>query len=159
MPCTDCKDSRVNCSDKISSTCVPYNGKVSPLIKDLIPCDPNVNDVLEQVQTLIEKIKKGLGDNTYLDKKCLSYNPLTVTQKDLNQEFTNDICALRTAVSGLSTAIDASTFMIAIDLLCLTNVTCAIPTTYSLLDILERILVKLCDHETRITAIETFLNL
>lgn len=159
MPCQDCLDNRANCSEKVTTTCTPYTGVVGPLLAGKLPCDPNANDVFKELQTIIEGIKNKLGDNTYLNKQCLTYDAATVTQFQLNQEFTNDICALRTAVSMLTDPIDASTFMITIDLLCLTNVDCDIPTAYSLLTILERILLKLCDHETRIAAIETFLNL
>jgi hypothetical protein len=158
MACQDC-DKRKECGDKLPSVCVDYTGKISPLIKDKIKCSPNVDDILEQVQIVIENIKKTLGDNTKLNKKCLtSLDPLTVTQQGINQKFIDEICALKTLVADLDLP-DASTILITIDLLCLENVNCDIPTAYTLLDILQRIITKICNLETRVQAIETLLNI
>lgn len=158
MPCQDC-DKRKECGNKMPSTCVDYTGVVSTLIKDKIKCSPNVNDVIEQIQIVIENIKKTLGDNTKLNKKCLvTLDPLTATQQTINQKFIDEICALKTLVSNLNLP-DASTIMITIDLLCLENVNCDIPTAYTLLDILQRIITKICNLETRVQAIEILLNI
>lgn len=160
VPCQDC-DGRLNCSSTTPSTCVDYVGKVSTLIKNLIPCRPNLNDVLEQLQKLMEDIKRSLGDNRLLDKKCLTFNNLIVTQKELNQVFIDKLCELETAFANIgdTLTIDAINVTMDINLLCIENELCDPLTTYTLSAILLKMVTKICNLETRVTAIETFLGL
>lgn len=160
MACQEC-DGRFNCSTTISSACVDYTGKVSKLVKDTIPCKPNVNDVIESSYKLLEVIKKSLGDNRLLDEKCLSFNNLIVTQEELNQIFIDKICEFITLLNNVSStiSIDASRVFMEINLLCIESGLCTPQVTYTLSDILNKMVLKICDHETRITAIETFLGL
>lgn len=160
IPCQDC-DGRLNCPDPIASTCVDYVGKVSTLIKNVVPCKPNLNDILEQIQKLLEGIKTSLGDNRLLDKKCLTFNGLIVTQKELNQIFIDKFCELETAIANIgdTLTLDAARITMEINLLCIENELCDPLVTYDLATILTKMVLKICDHETRIAAIETFLGL
>lgn len=158
--CTNC-DKRENCAEPISSACIDYTGKVSNLIKTKVTCAPNINDIIEEAYKILEQIKKSLGDNTTLDKQCLTYNSAIVTQKELNQEFTNKLCELDQAITdlGVILPIDAANIVMTINLLCVESSLCVPLTQYTLAQILQKFVLKICDHETRITAIETFLGL
>lgn len=160
MACTDC-DGRNNCPEHISSACIDYIGKVSKLIKDLIPCKPNLNDVLEETFKLLDALKQSLGDNRLLDKKTLTFNSLIVTQEELNQIFIDKLGELETAIShiGDSLTLNATNILMSIDLLCIENALCTPLATYTLAEILLKMRDKICDHETRIAAIETFLGI
>ncbi len=158
--CDDC-DNRGNCSgEQFSSACINHTGYTSKLIKGKLPC--NLNDINKQIQLLIEDIVKKLGDNTLLKKKCFTGMDVDkATQKDWNQAFIDSYCGIQTTISqlGSTLVIDPATYMITINLGCLENEACDIPAAYSLLDILTRMKTRICEHETRIDAIETYLGL
>lgn len=161
MPTIDTSyDNRETCTNIVPSSCLPYTGYVSTTIADLLPCRPNVNDVLKNLQILIDKINTNLGDNTTLTQNCFTFDPATDTQKTLNQELIDDICTLQTQVAALiAGTIDASLINIAINLLCLQDPACTPQTTYTLTEILTKLITNYCSLLDRVTNIETFLNI
>jgi len=152
-------DNRESCVALVPSSCIPYTGYVSNNIIPWLPCRPNINDLLKRLQILVDDTKRELGDNTTLDKACLTFTPSTVTQVQLNQLFINQICAILTAIAGIHVTIDPHTFMISIDLNCLQDPGCPPTSSYSLYDILLKLITAYCNLETRVTAIETLLNI
>lgn len=160
MNCPDCKDT-ANCPEKLPSSCVTYTGKVSALVKNILPCDPTVTDVIEKAYKLLEDIKNSLGDNRLLDKKCLTFNPLIVKQSELNQIYNNKLCELATDLANVADNItlDAINVTMEINLLCIESGLCDPQTTYTLADILRKMVTKICNHEDRLVVIETLLGI
>lgn len=152
-------DNRETCGTLLPSSCVPYTGVINDSIKDNIPCRPNINDIIKNIQNLIDKIKESLGDNTTLDPECLTFDPTTVTQSELNQEIITELCNLKDAVTALQQPIDPNTINIAIDLLCLVDPGCTPQTTYTLTDILIKLVAAYCDLLADVTNIKNILNL
>lgn len=157
-------DNRETCTLLLPSSCIPYTGYVSPLFTaqtfvPVFPCRPNVNDILKSIQVLLERIKASLGDNTTLDNDCLTFDPATATQAQINQELITEICLLKDALAALPTTIDPSTIVLAIDLLCLIDPACTPATTYTLEEILIKLVAAYCNLLTRVQNIETILNI
>lgn len=161
MPTIDTSyDNRQTCVEIQPSSCVAYTGYVSTTLTGLLPCRPNINDVLKNLQIFIDKINTNLGDNTTLTKNCFTFNPTTDSQKVLNQEVINDICTLQTQVSGLlAQQVDPDLINVAIDLLCLDDPTCTPQSTYTLTQILTKLVTNYCSLLNRIINIESVLNI
>lgn len=161
MDCTALSyDNRETCSLLVPSSCVPYTGYIATSLVPLLPpCKPNINDVLKALQDLLDTTRAKLGNNTTLNKECFTFNPALATQKDINQEMITKICALITAVNALGGPVDPTTIQVAIDLLCLETPGCTVPATYTLQEILEKLVTAYCNLLTRVTNIETILNI
>ena len=151
-------DNRESCGTVIPSSCVPHTGYVSPLIEEKIPCRPNINDINKEIQKLIEEIKESLGDNKTLDTKCTNLDAQVVKQSEINQKFIDFICDLLNWRDNLDLTVHPEDIDVPIDLSCLGD-NCEPQATYTLLDILNRFLVTLCNHENRIKNIEAILNI
>lgn len=152
-------DNRELCGLIVPSSCIPFTGYVSAAIKPTLPCRPNINDVVEQLQILIDKINTELGRNSTLDKKCLTFTPATVKQVELNQLFITELCAIKTTLAGLSLDIDPDLIMLAVNLLCLQDPACTPQATYTLTEVITKLITAYCNLLTRVTAIETLLNI
>lgn len=152
-------DNRESCTNVLPSGCLPYTGYVSPTIFTEAPCRPNVNDILKKLQEVIDDVRANLGDNSTLNITCIEFIPTEQTQKDLNQALHDELCALKTTVEGLGGAIDPTTIMLAVDLLCLQDPSCDPQPTYNLVFVINKILTAICNLETRVTNIETLLNI
>lgn len=164
MNCDLSYDNRETCTATLPSSCIPYVGYLSDLVKiDSFPCRPNINDVLKQIQVILDRINSSLGDNTTIDHECLTTLDVSVaTQKDIDQRLIHEICLLKTQVALLTpllTSIDPATIRIAVDLLCLLNPDCDPPTDYSLTEIITKLVAAICDLMTRVANIETILNI
>lgn len=159
MNCNDNScDNRETCTQLIPSSCVPFVGYISPTIAANVQCRPNIDDVLKAIQDLVDSIKTSLGDNTTLTPGCFTFTPATVQQSALNEQMITAICALQVAVADIP-GVDPSTLQIPINLLCLQDPSCTPQLTYSLLDVLTKLVTAYCNLQTRVAAIETFLNL
>ncbi len=160
MECQDC-DPRINCPNPLPSTCVPYTGKVSSLIKNFVPCSPNINDIIEQIQKLIEDVKRSLGDNKTLVKNCFEFNNTIVTQVELNQLLLDKCCILQTELDNVGDDLSITALQVTMDinLLCIESELCDPLTTYTLDAIIRKMVLKFCELETRVKAIEDFLGL
>lgn len=153
-------DNRETCTVILPSSCVPFVGSLNDSFKEeLGECRPNINDILQIIQDKIDSINEKLGDNTTLDEGCLTFNPATATQAQINQAIIIELCALKETLTELDGTIDPTTIMLAVDLLCLEDPACEPETSYNLLVIINKLLAKVCNLETRVAAIETFLNL
>lgn len=159
-PLSTTYDNRDTCGDMSPSSCVPYTGYISDSIADKMPCRPNVNDVLLNLQILIDKLNTQLGDNTTLDKECFTYNPLTDTQKQLNQELITDICLLQTQVAGLLGAgISADDIVVTANLQCLADPACEPSDDNTLTYIITKLVNNYCSLLDRVVNIESILNI
>ena len=152
-------DNRETCGTLLPSSCIPYTGVINDSIKEGIPCRPNINDIIKNIQNLIDHIKLGLGDNTTLDPKCLTFDPSYATQSAINQSIITELCSIKDQVIELQKPIDPDTLMIAINLLCLIDPSCTPQTEYSLTEILVKLVTAYCDLLTRVTTIENILNI
>lgn len=152
-------DNRETCGTQLPSSCIPFTGYISNRVKEDLPCRPNINDVLTNIQNIIDGIKDSLGDNTALTKECFDFNPATATQQVINQEIITKLCALKTAVEALQEPIDPDTINIAVNLLCLLDEGCDPQTTYTLTEILTKLITAYCNLLTRVVNIETILNI
>jgi len=160
MTCTDTSyDNRESCVETTPSGCVPYTGYISDTIKDDIPCRPNINDITKKLQEMIDKINTNLGDNKTLDKKCLTFDALTVKQVELNQLFITQLCDIKAQIALIDTSVDPETILVAINLLCLQDPSCAPQASYTLKEILVKLIAAYCDLTTRVQNIETLLNI
>ena len=151
-------DNRETCATLVPSSCIPYTGYISETIAEDIQCRPNINDILKKLQEVIDGIQEKLGDNTTLTAGCFSFNPATATQKTINQEIITKLCAAQVAIEALE-PIDPNTIDITIDLLCLIEESCEPQTTYTLTEILTKLVTKICNLESRIIVIENILNI
>lgn len=153
-------DNRETCVAPLPSSCVPYTGEINDIIKaDLPLCKPNINDIFKSLQTLIDKIQKSLGDNKTLDKECLTFAPATVTQKELNQIFVDELCEIKTILGTIDGGIDPATIKLAVDLLCLIEPLCEPKEEYTLTEIITKLVAAYCSLLTRVTNIEILLNI
>lgn len=157
MPC----DSKYNCGQVIASSCVPYTGSdltVLALPTDL-PCDSNINDVIKILDAKLKILLDG-NNFTTLDKKCFTFNPLTVTAAQLHQAEIDKICLMDASLIALTeqfNELNVGSLPVTVNLLCLAPAAsaCAIsPNTYTLLSIINILVAAICDHETRITNLE-----
>lgn len=153
-------DNRETCTVLVPSSCVPYTGYISTSIQaDMPDCRPNINDTLKAIQELIDRIKAKLGDNTTLDEECLDIEPATVTQKDINQVLITEVCVLKTLVGTLGGPIDPDTILLAVDLLCLIDPSCDPQASYTLTEIITKLVTAYCNLLARVVNIETILNI
>lgn len=155
-------DNRETCTVSVPTSCSPYTGYLSSVLfpnQPEQPCRPNANDIFKVIQEAIDAITAKLGDNTTLNNNCLSFDPETATQAEINQAIITQLCLLKTSVESLGGAIDPDSIMLAVDLLCLQDPSCDPQVSYSLLTIINKLLTAVCNHENRIAAIETILNI
>lgn len=154
------QDNREACSSPLPSGCVPYTGYVSDTIKEDLICRPNINDVFKILQDAIDKINNSLGDNTTLDKACLTdINSATITQAQLNQIIINQLCTLNAKFGTSGADIDPNLINLTVSLLCLENTACDPKTSYTLPEIVTILITNYCSMLTRIQKIEQTLNL
>jgi len=153
-------DNRETCAVTLPSSCIPYTGYVDPLIEPALPCRPNINDVAKKLQLLIADIEAKLGDNTTLDKACLTtLTPATATQKDINQRLITELCAIKAQLTQLAQPIDPNLIRVAVNLLCLQDPACTPQSTYTVQELFTKLLVGYCNMENRLNAVEQLLNL
>jgi hypothetical protein len=150
----NCKDGRYNCGTKVFSACVPYTGKQLTLfdVSD-INCEPNINDVIEKLDSIIKTIKDSV-DLTGLDKECFAYNPSTVTVAELSQIYTTELCAISAQLKALQDAfndLDVLALPITLDLSCLYGTNCQ-PTTQTIGTILALFLSEICTLKSQINS-------
>jgi hypothetical protein len=153
---------KYKCGKVLPTSCVPYSGRtltfLTPFSLDVLPCDVNINDVIDRIDLALAQL--GTGTNlTTLNSLCLSFDPATVTIVGLHQVEITAICALQTSLNTLTETVDDLNIgneIITINLGCLTPAaaSCAVGTNqYSLLSILSLFSNTLCDIQSRLTAI------
>lgn len=154
----NCNDSRYKCGEIYPSSCVLYTGDLPTfIVADSIPCDANIDDVIEQMNIKLSLLLDG-NNLTAIDKKCLVFDPATVTIKGLHQVQITKICDLNSRLGTLELLVgnlNIGNELINIDLGCLAPqaAPCAQGTNlYSLVSILTVLKNEIC-------TIKTFLNL
>jgi hypothetical protein len=159
MPC-DAKDT---CGQTISSSCSFYVGPdltfVTP--EDQVKCDSTVTDVIIKIDKYLKILVDG-NNLTDLDKDCLDFDPATVTPAELHQIEITAICVNKGNIESLQEQFETLNIgieTIEIDLpACLKPLAapCEVGTnTYQLITLLTLFANMLCDHEARITALES----
>lgn len=154
--------SKYNCGQILPSSCIPFTGSALTFLvePDELECDANINDVIAFIDKYLKKVIDG-NDFSELETDCLTFNPETVTAKELHALEIAEICVLKGQVEALNTLItelDISTEIITIDLECLAPdaAACEVASNqYTLQSILQLFRSKLCDFETRISNLES----
>jgi hypothetical protein len=157
MPC----DPKYNCGQVLPSSCVPYTGSDLTVLDNPtdLSCDANINDVIKILDTKIKTLMDS-NDLTSLDEKCFDFDPDTVTNVELHQLEIDKLCLLEANLTALTeqfNELNIGSLPLTLNLLCMAPAAsaCAIsPNTYTLLSILNTLIAKICDHETRITNLE-----
>ena len=162
---TSCNDSRYKCGAPLASACVFYTAEIPTyFLASTFPCNVNIDDVFNVINPTIQTILTG-NDLTGLTPLCLSFNPATITIKDLHQLEISHICALHAQADGLQNQINdinVGVESLTIDLQCLTPNTnpCSSATNnYSLFFVLTTMLTKICSLQDQINALQTQVNL
>lgn len=151
-------DNRETCTDTLPSSCVPYTGYISTTIAESLPCRPNINDILKKLQQLIDTINTGIGDNSGLET-CLSLDSTPFDQSEFNAAVAAELCAIKALLNAVDPVINPDTIKLAIDLLCLLDPSCTPQSTYTLTEILTKLVVNYCNLLTRVQTIEAALNI
>lgn len=156
-------DNKYNCGQIIPSSCVPYTGKDLTFVSSVnqIKCDDNINDVIFRIDEALKKLIDG-NNFTSLNKNCLDFNPATITNVELHQIEIDEICLSKGKITALEQQLqnlNIGVEIINITLpLCLQGAAapCATGTNqYQLIALLNLFASKLCDHETRISNLES----
>jgi hypothetical protein len=151
-------DNRETCGSIIPSGCIGYTGYISTTIADSLPCRPNINDIVKKLQELVDQINVTIGDNSTLEN-CLGIDSENFVQSDFNEAVAAEICALKALLTGVDADIDPNSIKLAVDLLCLLDPTCTPQVTYTLVEVINKLVTKVCNLETRLTTVETYLNI
>lgn len=153
-------DNRGTCVNMTPTGCQPYTGYVGEDLDNLLPCRPNANDIFKFILLTLENLETKLGDNTKLDKSCLSFTADDISQKDLNQEFITQICLLKSLLVTISGQfINADNIIADVNLGCLIEDGCEPQPEYSVLDVLKKLLIGYCNLLDRVTILEETINL
>lgn len=156
-------DNFCNCGPIIPSSCVPYTGPDLTILSgdSQLKCDANINDAIKAIDAAVKKLIDG-NDLTELDKDCLDFDPATVTPAQLHQLEITQICLNKGAITALQNQLNnlnIGTEVVTITLpACLLPLAapCAVGTNqYQLISLLMLFANMLCDHETRISNLES----
>lgn len=146
----NCDDPRNKCGEVLPSACVTFTGDKPSFVLDAdFPCTVNVDDIIKQLAITIQKILTSI-DYTGLQKRCLTFDPATVTSKQLEQIEIDEICALKASLQTLQTQLDGlniATKLITLNLGCMTPVSNPCSSTlnsYSLYYILNTLVTNVC---------------
>lgn len=153
---------KYNCGQIVPSSCVPFTGKDLTFVtdEDQLTCDANINDVIEKIDAAL-KVLVDANNFSTLVKNCLDFDPATVTAVELHQLEINTLCLHKGQIESLQTQFNEwniGTEVLGINLGCLTPAAadCAVAANqYQLIALLQLFAAKLCDHETRITNLES----
>ena len=154
---------KCNCGPTLPSTCIFYTGPDLTFVSEdnQLECDATIDDVIVKIDEALKKLIDG-NDLTGLDKDCLDFDPATITPAQLHQIEITQICLNAGAITALQTQLnnlDIGTEVITITLPdCLQPLAapCAVGTNqYQLINLLTLFANMLCDHETRISNLES----
>jgi hypothetical protein len=144
------------CGDIFPSGCVLFTGTIPTFVdSESIDCDIMLDDFLEKVTDKIEDILADT-DLTQLDEKCFTFNPETVTIKELHQEEIDKICENETRLTELEESLlnlNIGTKTMEVDLGCLAPLAapCEQDTNiYTLLSILLTLKSEICSLKAQL---------
>lgn len=143
-----CLDKRYNCGTTVASACVPYTGpELDNIDEDTLPCNPNINDIIEDLDAVITTIKTAIDING-LSVDCLDNcvcDALTI--KSTFEILIAQLCALIARVVTLESQVaNIGTLKFQADLSCFAN-PCFNSSTneYTLIEIINLLLTELCN--------------
>jgi hypothetical protein len=149
---------KYTCGDTFPSGCVLYSGEFPDFIdSEEFNCVLNLDRIMELYGGKIDSILSDINLTT-LSTQGLSFNPATVTVKELHQVEINKLANLESRLATIESAVgnlNIGSKLITINLDCLTPqaAPCAQGTnTYTLLSILQIFRAEIC-------AIKNHLNL
>jgi hypothetical protein len=123
-------------------------GSALPGISGTVPLP--LDGILQALAGQLSELKTAL-DISALDKNCFAFNPATDAQKIFFQELISKICdieteigTLQTQLSGISTTVLNTSIPATIDLKCLLPNPNPCGSVYSLGQVLQLIINKLC---------------
>jgi len=158
---------KYNCGTIVPTSCSPYTGIKFTFLSEedaaTWPCDINADEAFGYINIYLTPLVEG-NDFSELDLDCLEEefdDPLDLDAKQLHQVEIAQICLLKGIVESLQTQIDdldIGAELITIDLGCLEGdaVECEVSdNTYAIQNILQLLVAKICDHETRISNLES----
>lgn len=150
-----------NCGTVIASSCVHFTANDFTFNKpeDALECNASVSDAFNLINDYLKPLVDG-NDFSDLDKDCLDFDPTTIDAKGLHQIEITEICLLKSQLAALQTQfneLNIGTEIIAINLQCLSGdaAPCAVaPGQYQLIAVLNTLVSKVCELETRISNLE-----
>ena len=149
---SNCLDNRKNCGTSVASACVPYTGStLTSFDESNLPCNPNINDVIKEIDILIKDIKTEISVSA-VDLQCLENCNCSVNKVDeLFNLLITKICELTTRVQTLETTIEnigSTTF--AVNLGCFNN-PCfnSSNTEHSLIEIINLLVSEVCQLKNK----------
>lgn len=157
-----CTDPKYKCGVIVPDSCVPYTGPGLTFLdeEDQLSCDASVKDVIKAIDAQL-KLLKDANTFTGLDLDCLTVTDDIVNNFNLHQAEILQICQNKANIAALTTQFnnwDITNEVVTIDLpACLDAgaAPCAVGTNqYQLSALLLLFANMLCDHETRIAALE-----
>ena len=139
---------KCNCGARQNAKCVQYDGylpEYSLLDGDCVNIEETTEELYKNQETILDAI-----DLKDLGKDCIDYSEFQVgTPLKVNealQTLEKEICELKSITE------DSSSNDLELDLKCLTT-TCG-TGIFNLKELLQALINKVCDLETRVTAIE-----
>jgi hypothetical protein len=134
MSLVNCRKKRYDCGIPFPSSCVSYEGElVGVLKKEELPCDVNLDDVIEKLSTVLKKLETELEALT---------KRVGISEEDIIK-IKAQIEIIKNSIKN----IDPSQIFVTIDLGCLTGeaAPCKVGTNkYSLLAILQLFAKEIC---------------
>lgn len=145
------KDNRESCGTVVSSSCVNYTGEIDlESLKD--QCPINLNDVLEELLSLVAELQKGT-DVKDLDLSCLAGSafPSTLTSAELLKLLLDKICEILLEIEDLKAQVaNPLTAVVTIDLSCFSDNPCyADKQEYTVFEIITILVSELCNLKTK----------
>lgn len=148
--------SKYTCGETPLSGCVLFTGELPTFIPESsITCIRTLDEILaahaDQIQLLLAS-----NDFKLLDKKCYSFNPLSVTAKQLHQAHIDKNCELSAALAALTLRLDNLNILeevVDFDMGCLTPAAspCAQGTNlYTILSILTVFKNEICNIKAQL---------
>lgn len=149
---TKCLDNRKNCGTSVASACVPYTGELlTSFDNNNLPCNPNINDVIKEIDILIKNIKENISVED-VNLQCLENCNCSINKIDeLFNLLITKICELNTRITSLENTIDNignTTFNVNLE--CFNN-PCfnSSNNEHSLLEIINLLLIEVCQLKNK----------
>lgn len=137
-----------NCGTTYATACAFYTGTALAGIS--IPSPIPLDSILQTLAQGVSDLKSAL-DISALNKSCFAFNPATDAQKEFFQEVINKICAieteigtLQTQLNGIGTSVLSTPIPATINLKCLVSNPNPCGSVYTLGQVLQLIINKLC---------------
>lgn len=145
-----------SCDNIFPTGCIVFTGDLPSFIdSETFPCNGSLDQYLEAVSGVVEDILDDI-DLTGLDPQCFTFDPATVTVKELHQEQIDKICDHDLRISDLEDILlnfDIGSQTVEIDLDCLSSLAEPCDTgenTYTLLSVIRTLKAEICRLRTKL---------